>query len=57
MDYAGKDIYINANLVEVPEAEREYILTQGGLELLSLLTFYIYNCPQVRLRRQWMISG
>ena len=39
MDYAGKDIYINANLVEVPEAEREYILTQGGLELLSLLTF------------------
>jgi len=32
VDYAGKDIYINANLVEVPEAEREYILTQGPLE-------------------------
>jgi len=28
----GEEIYINANLVKVPDAKREYILTQGPLE-------------------------
>ncbi|CAG5124125.1 unnamed protein product, partial [Candidula unifasciata] len=28
----GEDDYINASLIEVPEANRKYILTQGPLE-------------------------
>ena len=30
ISHDDKELYINANLVKVPEAGREYILTQGG---------------------------
>lgn len=33
LTHDGKEIYINANLVKVPAAGREYILTQGPLAL------------------------
>lgn len=33
ISHNSADLYINANIVKAPEADREYILTQGALEI------------------------
>ncbi len=33
LKYLDREIYINANYVRVPEANRKYILTQGKLQI------------------------
>ena len=50
-----KEIYINANIVKVPQANREYILTQGedSSVLAENKNFYLQDL----LRRLLMTSG
>ena len=50
-----KEIYINANIVKVPQANREYILTQG--EAFVILAAHNKFDLQDLLRRQLMTSG
>ena len=51
-----EEIYINASLVKVPQADREYILAQGEVPLN--LCQHSWNCHfQDLLKTRWMTSG
>jgi len=50
LSHNDEDIYINANLVKAPEAERHYILSQGPLKETVddfWLMIFQYNCPTI----------
>jgi len=50
LQHEGKDVYINASVVKVPQADREYILCQGPLENTVddfWIMIYQQNCSTV----------
>ena len=49
LKYLDREIYINANYVRVPEANRKYILTQGKLQIsfsTGIGNFYYFTADK-----------
>jgi protein tyrosine phosphatase len=48
LKYLDREIYINANYVRVPEANRKYILTQGKLQYVHLVFITFIQLEKIR---------